>query len=321
MIETPVLLIIYNRPELTEKVFDVIRSVRPKQLFIAADGPKQEKIADAARCAETRAVTEKINWDCDVKRLYRDKNLGCKDAITSGINWFFGQVEEGIILEDDCVPDETFFTFCKEMLSRYRNNERIMHINGTNFLLGKKVPGSYYFSNFAHPWGWAGWRRAWKKYDSDMKTFPEFKEKNMFDRVSKNKRLKNFWLSVLEKTYDGTFERNSVYDYQWFFTIWYNKGIVITPTVNLVSNIGFGPDATNTIYSYVSRSNMKRGAMHNIIHPKEIVVNEKLDEFAMAVKMKDDAGGNIYRRMRWKFSRLHGLPQRIYSRMKSKIRK
>ena len=162
MISTPVLFLIFNRPELTEKVFQKIQDAQPKYLFVAADGPRDNKYGEKDLCEKTRAVVlENITWECEVKTLFRTENLGCRTAVSSAINWFFENVEEGIILEDDTVPDNSFFSYCQALLEKYRNHEQIMMITGDNFQDGiKRGNGSYYFSRYVHIWGWASWRRA-----------------------------------------------------------------------------------------------------------------------------------------------------------------
>jgi hypothetical protein len=163
---------IFRRPDFTSRVFEQIRNVRPARLYIAADGPRSGREGEQQLCIETRAIIEQIDWDCELKTLFREKNLGCKMAISSAIDWFFEQEEEGIILEDDCLPNQSFFRFCDTMLEKYRNDDRIRHISGCNLQHGKKWgTASYYFSNLTHAWGWANWRRVWKDYDRDLKLY------------------------------------------------------------------------------------------------------------------------------------------------------
>jgi len=171
---TPILFLVFNRPNTTQRVFNVIRQVKPKQLFVAADGPRRDKGADEEKCEATREIVKQIDWDCEVKTLFREENLGCGKAVSSAITWFFENVEEGIILEDDCLPNLDFFGYCEELLDRYRDNREVMFIGGDNFQKGKKWgDASYYFSAYNHVWGWATWKRTWDIYDFKLDSINE----------------------------------------------------------------------------------------------------------------------------------------------------
>jgi len=190
---TPILFLIFNRPDTTQKVFNAIRKAKPKQFFIAADGSPPDREGEIEKCQKSRKIATSVDWDCEVKTLFRDKNLGCKIAISSAIDWFFENVEEGIILEDDCLPHQSFFWFCQELLEYYRNDTRIMHISGDNFQFGRKRgEGSYYFSKYSHVWGWATWRRAWKCFDINMKSFEEFKAENQINSIFQSKQQQKY---------------------------------------------------------------------------------------------------------------------------------
>lgn len=176
----PILFIIFNRPETTKAVFHEIRKNQPFQLFVAADGPRREIFEDIENCRKVREIIQLIDWECNVQTLFRDENLGCKIAVSSAIDWFFSQVDEGIILEDDCLPDQSFFPFCQELLEKYRYDAKIMMIGGSNFQFNKnKFEYSYYFSRYFHIWGWASWKRAWQFYDVEMKAWPEIDRKSV----------------------------------------------------------------------------------------------------------------------------------------------
>ena len=166
-LNTPVVFIIFNRPDTTQKVFDEIKKVKPKKLFVISDGPR--KPSEEKLCVETRKIIDGVDWECEVLKNYSDKNLGLKERISSGLNWVFNNTEEAIILEDDCVPDQSFFKFCEEMLDRYRGNKNIMMIGGSNPLKDFEIENAYTFSKYYQIWGWATWKRAWDKYDIDMK--------------------------------------------------------------------------------------------------------------------------------------------------------
>jgi len=236
------LFIIFNRPKTTKAVFEQIAKYKPEKLFIAADGARTAK--EKLKCRKAREITEKITWKCDVKRLYRDKNLGCKKSVSSAIDWFFENVSEGIILEDDCFPNDSFFKFCEVMLARYRNNKKISTISGTNYQSeSDKSEKSYFFSKYPHIWGWATWRRAWKNYDVEMSSWPEVKRKHVFDKYYDSFIEKTYWNVIFDAAYAG---KINAWSYQWLFACWKSGSLSVNPGVNLVRNLGFGPDATHT---------------------------------------------------------------------------
>lgn len=243
-LKTPVAFLIFNRPETTEKVFAEIARVKPRKLLVVADGARSEKAGEAERCASARAVIERIDWDCEVFKNYSDVNLGCKRRVSSGLDWVFETVEESIVLEDDCLPSPSFFPFCEELLGRYRDDDRVMQICGSNFLKGwKRNEYSYYFSNYGPIWGWASWRRAWKFYDVEMKFWPEFREKKLFEDFCLNLEEAQQRLKIYDKICSGEID---TWDYQWGFAKLANSGLSIIPNENLITNIGFGADATHT---------------------------------------------------------------------------
>jgi len=273
--KTPVLFLIFNRPELTFRVFDEIRKAKPEKLFIAADGPREGKEGESEKCEIARSVVNKIDWNCEVKTLFREKNLGCRDAVSSAITWFFDNVGEGIILEDDCLPDQSFFTFCQTLLEKYRDDERIMHIGGGNFQNGKhKTSASYYFSKYTHIWGWATWRRAWKKYDVRMSNLERVQKTERFNSyILNNEHL--YWIDIFTQTQKGKID---TWDYQWLYSVWENNGIAILPNENLVTNIGFNEDATHTKGDSPFANMKVTGIGNNLIHPEIIQRNIIADE-------------------------------------------
>jgi hypothetical protein len=247
-LKTPVLLIIFNRPETTQIVFEAIRKAKPAKLYVAADGPRRDVPTDAIKCAEARKIVERVDWPCEVKCLFHEQNLNCGKAPSTAMSWLFKHEEEGIILEDDCLPSQSFFRYCQELLEKYRDDSRIMHIGGNNFLGGwqNDREHSYYFSRSGHIWGWATWRRAWQTFDIDIR---------LYEQVKKNGFFENFFLNRLEKVYrirkfEKTVEkRGNVdwWDYQWDFARFVNSGLAIVPNKNLVRNLGFGRNATHTV--------------------------------------------------------------------------
>ena len=243
--DTPVAFLIFNRPDSNRKVFEAIRRAQPKQLLVVADGARTDRPGEAELCLATRAIIEEIDWDCEVLHNYSAVNLGCGLRQATGISWVFEQVEEAIILEDDCLPHPSFFPFCEALLQTYRNDERVMHIAGTNFQFGRQtLPHSYYFSRYAHCWGWASWRRAWQHFDFSMKHWPTLRSQDWLTNYLKSHHAAAFW----ERTFDGVYRQDKVHiwSYQWMFACWSQNGLTILPDVNLISNIGFHPGATHT---------------------------------------------------------------------------
>lgn len=260
-LKTPVALLIFNRPDRTEKVFEAIRQARPSKLLVVADGPRAGRADDVENCAATRAIIERVDWDCKVLKNYADSNLGCKRRVSSGLEWIFNTVEEAIVLEDDCVPHQTFFPYCEELLERYRHDERIVSICALNVPVGnRRVEYSYHFSRYNRIWGWASWRRVWQFYDLDMKLWPEIRERNFLNDILGDPRAVKYWTRTFQRCYEGQID---TWDYQWTFACWVQNGLSILPTVNLVRNIGFGAEATHTTDNSTSsrRANLPLEAM------------------------------------------------------------
>ncbi len=279
--KTPVVLLLFNRPELTVKVFAAVRAAQPEQLLIVADGPRADRPDDRAKCDAVRAIAESVDWDCQVFKNYADVNLGCKQRVASGLDWVFSLVESAIILEDDCLPHPSFFQFCEELLDYYRHDQRIMVISGDNFQFGQPRrtdqthPYSYYFSIYNHCWGWATWRRAWKLYDINMTLWPLIKDGNWLVDLLHQRQLANFWRKIFQAAYDN---RINSWDYHWTFACWLNHGLTVLPTVNLVSNIGFGQDATHTQHTHNRLANLPVGAIAMPLrHPPYMIADTQAD--------------------------------------------
>ncbi|MFM7217971.1 MAG: nucleotide-diphospho-sugar transferase [Bacteroidota bacterium] len=292
--KSPILFLIYNRPEHTGRVFEAIRKMKPEKLYVAADGPKKGKAGDSVACEAARAAATLIDWPCELKTFFREDNVGLSISIPEAIDWFFENEQEGIILEDDCLPSAGFFRFCEQMLDKYRGENRIAHINGSNFLLGKKkgIKGSYYFSNIYHPWGWATWKRSWLHFDGEMNELEEFITNDKMRHVTDKTAWRDAYYGLLTRT-----KRKEIdtWDYAWYYSLWKHQRISVTPSVNLVCNIGFGSDATNTNYSYSRLAGMKAHNMHQISEPNEIRVNRSADDFALNVKFNEGKGTIIDR--------------------------
>ncbi len=275
--ETPILFLIFNRPDTTHRVFDEIKQQQPKYLYVAADGPRNNRKNEFEYCEQTRAIIEEIDWDCDVKTLFRDHNLGCGKAVSSAITWFFENVEQGIILEDDCLPHPDFFKYCEELLDLYKDNEGVMLISGDNFQKGiKRGEASYYFSAYPHIWGWASWRRAWNKYDFLLKNYSSKEFKVTLKHYFPLWTERQLWLDrflLIKKQAINT------WDYQFIFTIWENKGLAILPNVNLISNIGFHGNSTHTNDPNHIYANIPSQNIIPLNHPLVIERNLTADEY------------------------------------------
>ncbi|MCG9891869.1 MAG: glycosyltransferase family 2 protein [Thermosynechococcaceae cyanobacterium MS004] len=245
-LSTPIAFIIFNRPDVTEKVFKAIRQAKPKMLLVIADGARPDKPGEIEKCAAARAIIDRVDWDCEILKCYSEINLGCGINVSQGITWVFKQVEEAIILEDDCLPHPTFFRFCEELLEKYRDDERVMLISGAN-VLGeyKSNSQSYYFSMFAGIWGWATWRRAWKLYDYEMKDLPQALQVGFLKNYFHNPEHCSYWQELFQNQCDDEAKLNT-WDFQWLFSQWIQNGLGVIPAVNLISNLGFGGDATHT---------------------------------------------------------------------------
>ncbi|PLK44029.1 hypothetical protein [Emticicia sp. TH156] len=277
-LNTPILFLIFNRPDTTKSVFNQIRRIKPKYLYVAADGPREHVPNEKEKTDATREIINQVDWDCNVVTLFREKNLGCKYAVSSGISWFFSQVEEGIILEDDCLPDLSFFRFCEELLEKYRSNKSITFISG-NCFLKEPVNGndSYYFSKYPHIWGWASWRRVWELYDVEMADY----NNNLFETSIlpslNSKSEEQYWKKVFESTSAG--EKNT-WDYQITYAIWKNKGISITPAKNLVINLGFQNNSTHFFLEDSYKSGLKLESIEfPLVHPAKVEINKKADNY------------------------------------------
>lgn len=243
---TPVALLIFNRPDRTKKVFETIRQAKPPVLLVVADGPRDSRAGEADVCKETRAIIDTVDWPCKVLTNYAEKNLGCRDRVSSGLRWVFEQVEEAIILEDDCVPHPTFFQFCEDLLIKYRDDSRVGLIGGDNFLPSGYLRHntSYYFSRFTHIWGWATWRRAFQHYDLSMEHWPALRSNGWLEDIFNDDAAQvAHWRAIFNRVWSRELD---TWDYQLTYSYWLQGFASICPSKNLVSNIGFGTDATHT---------------------------------------------------------------------------
>lgn len=270
---SPILFLIFNRPDTTTIVFESIRAAQPPRLYVAADGARKSKEGEEEICRQVRQIATQIDWPCEVKTLFRDTNLGCGKAVSEAITWFFEHEEMGIILEDDCLADQSFYGFCDVLLDKYKNEKSVMHIGGTIFIDYLPRNGeSYFFSQFSHIWGWASWRDRWQYYDLHLVGF-NLKRDTAYYNFSQ-KALKYF----NKRFHQVSSGKINTWDYQWNMTIWRRSGICVMPSVNLVTNIGFGEDATHTTTESSSLANIKSKSINSIQHPIIIERNKKADD-------------------------------------------
>lgn len=274
---SPLLFLTFNRLDTTKKVFEVIKQVKPPKLYLASDGARADKFGEKEVVESVRNfLLNNIDWQCEVKTLFRENNLGCGNAVSGAINWFFENEEMGIILEDDCLPSKSFFRFCDELLLRYKDDQRIMHISGDNFQDGiSRGDGSYYFSKITHIWGWASWRRAWKFYDFNMKSLDNFINYKIDENIWTQNKIRKYWLKQFKKVSIGKID---TWDYQWNYCLIVNNGLSILPNINLVENIGFNSDATHTINSKLKMP-IANEITFPLIHPQFFVPDLEADTY------------------------------------------
>ena len=282
-LKTPIAFIIFNRPDLTSIVFERIREARPDILYVIADGPRSSHPDDISKCSTTRMIVDEgVDWPCEVLKNYSDENLGCGMRVSSGIDWVFDNVDEAIILEDDCLPHISFFDFTKELLIKYENNTRVMHIGGTSWNPSSLPKSdSYFFTAYPISWGWATWKRAWAHYDFNMKSWRnKMNQSELYSPFStdiEKKRRKQIW----NQTYDGQID---TWDYQWLYSIRSQNGICISPRKNLIKNIGLRSDGTHTLSADHPLGNLPVSSVDiPLTHPAKIIRNAKADEIYEAM--------------------------------------
>lgn len=275
-LNTAVAFFIFNRPDTTKRVFAEIAKAKPPRLLVVADGPRLGNERDEQKCESARKIIEEVNWDCEVIKNYSNVNLGCKNRVSSGLDWVFKQEEEAIILEDDCLPSQSFFRFCEEMLEYYKQNEQVMMISGFNFLaVSENENGSYFFSKYPHIWGWASWRRVWENYDIEMKRWPELRKTGQYHLFCQNRGEAFFWRWYFDLVYAGYI---NTWDAQVTFMSFCLGKVTVFPKVNLVNNIGFGTEATHTTTKNPYSNIETKEINFPLKHPQSIESNLKLDK-------------------------------------------
>ena len=278
----PVLLLIFNRPDATSEVLATLRAAGVGRLYVAADGPRPGHPTDLQRCAEAREAA-RPDWPCEVRTLFRSNNLGCSNAVAGALDWFFAHEPEGIVVEDDCRPTTDFFSFCAALLARYRHHPHVLHIGGNNFGAGAGTTlaagaPSYRFSQQVHSWGWATWRRAWRLYDLNLSDLPELAGKGKLTRNFSSRLEATYFMRKFWELYRGP-RPFTTWDYQWHFARAAAGGLSIVPSVNLVTNIGFGHiDATHTRDAHDPHAARPTGRLHwPLCHPTTVQPDRRHD--------------------------------------------
>jgi hypothetical protein len=301
-LSTPVALLIFNRPDTTERVFREIAKAKPPKLLVVADGPRTNKAGEYEKCQQTRAIIQKVDWDCEVITNFSENNMGCKLRVASGIDWIFEQVEEAIILEDDCLPEPSFFQFCEEMLERYRFNERVSMVSGGNLQFGQQRGlGSYYFSRYTHIWGWASWRRAWQHYDREIKLWPQFRDEGWIETLFPSQGEQEYWRNSFQMVYDGSLD---TWDCSWTFCALLKGMLQVVPNVNLISNIGFGPEATHTHEVGIHANMPTQPMIFPLVHPNFVLQDPEGDRFISEDQIAPSFVKRQVRKIKKQFSRL-----------------
>jgi hypothetical protein len=294
MLKTPVALLLFNRPETTRRVFEAVRRARPARLLVVADGPRKDRPGEGDLCAAVRAVVDGIDWPCEVLKEYSECNLGCRNRVSSGLDWVFKVAEEAIILEDDCLPHPDFFRFCEALLERYREDDRVVMIGGTNYLRDKlDIRESFCFSRYFAIWGWATWRRAWAHFDLAMRDWPELKRQGQLNGFYRQSFVRKHLAAMFDLAYLGKLD---TWDVQWFYSCLFNNGLSVVPRRNLISNIGL--DGTHTSRD-ISNHNFPVFGMEpgELVFPGMVFPNRSYDEEFFRRKIRRTLRMKIENRM------------------------
>jgi len=281
---TPIAIILFNRPDLIQKIFNIISEIQPPKLFLIADGPRTNNENDKQKCLEARQVVENIPWDCEVHKNFSDVNLGCGVRPITGITWVFEHVDRAIILEDDCLPEKSFFKFSDELLEMYKDDSRFMQIAGTNYQLGnKRSDYSYFFSKHnICAGGWATWKRAWDLYDFNMNLWPILRDSNWLNYLLANKKGAEIYTDIFDFAFSHLHNKD-FWDYQWTYSVWVNHGLTIMPTINLQSNLGFRDDGTHTKNLKSQWAELPTEPMEfPLKHPPSVTPNYEADNFIIS---------------------------------------
>lgn len=276
--ETPVALLIFNRPEITRTLVEEVIRAQPPQVLVFADGPRPDHPEDAELIAAAKRVIAEAPWNCEVLTNYSETNRGTRYRPATGLDWVFQTVEKAIFFEDDVLPHPSFFNFCDELLEKYQNDERVMMISGNNFMGGRRLtPDSYLFSHYAGIWGWATWRRAWRHYDVELRAWPALRETSFLRDVLANEDEVSFWRQCFDRIVSG---ETQTWDHQWQFALWAQRGLSIMPAVNLCTNVGFGPAAQHYKEFDPKLAAVRVDEMQFLLrHPAAMVRSREADDF------------------------------------------
>lgn len=275
MFKIPIVLICFNRPSVTRKVFNKIKKQKPSKLFIIIDGPRAKNLNDMRNVKRVKRIVSDINWKCKVYKNFSKNNIGLKKRIVSGLNWVFKKVDKAIILEDDCYPTDNFFTFCESMLSFYQNNKKVLVITGNNFQKEPVNNKSYYFSKYSHIWGWATWRSTWNLFNDEEKNIQKFLRSKKFKKINKIIDEQNYWKSMHYQIKQGSLKSWAFY---FLINIWKKNGLTVTPNKNLITNLGINKiSSSNKNDPNLKIHLSKTDIMFPLIHPKIVKVNEIAD--------------------------------------------
>ena len=290
--DLPILLLVFSRLDTTRQVWEALARHRPRYLYVVADGPRADRLGEAEKCQAVRDfILQNLSWDCELKTLFRPHNLGCQASVSQGLTWFFEQVPQGIILEDDCLPQADFFRFCYELLDYYKDQEEVWHISGCRFHRPQaQAPYSYHFSRLPHIWGWASWRRAWQHYNASMQGLESFFAQNQAKDFEWDKFSFYKMRQALRRTAKGEI---NTWDYQWTFSLWQGGGLSIVPSQNLVSNIGIGPEATH----YISKNLIKNQTPSHFPWPLQHPPQLQYDNQADRLELGGIYGYNFFQRL------------------------
>jgi hypothetical protein len=295
-LSTPIIFIVFNRPDTTRRVFDAIAAARPQTLLLIADGPRADRPGEAERCAQVRAIASAVTWPCELLTHFSDINLGCDPRIVSGLDWAFSLVEAAIILEDDCFPDPSFFPFCSELLERYRDDARVASISGTNLIQSNThIPDSYFFSLLGGSWGWATWRSQWATLDRKVLSWPALKQARVLEQIFDDTRGRRLWNRIFTELYRAG--EQSPWDYRWTYTRIFQHRLTIMPRVNLIRNIGFGPGASHTTTADRRHQPTLQQMQFPLTHPAGIVWSRHLDRI-LQTRLDNDIPQRIINRLR-----------------------
>lgn len=277
VLSTPIVFLIFNRPDVTERVFSEIAKAKPPKLLFVGDGARINRPGEAEKVMATRAIVDRVDWPCEVLINFSDANLGCRRRVSSGLDWVFKHVDEAIILEDDCLPTPAFFRFCQELLERYRHDLRIGMISGNNFQFGRKFgEDSYYFSKYNHIWGWATWGDRWRNgYDDKMSLWPTLRDQGRLKDLVLDQNEIGYWKKMFNRMYSG---KDNSWAFPWTFANWINGWLTVLPSVNLVSNIGFMPGATHSTVTTKLANMATEDMSFPLVHPVFMARNTKADQ-------------------------------------------